>query len=76
MCGAGLVLWHGTKWAIFVSRSTTTRMASKPVDKGRSVIKSQEIEAHGLEGIGSGCNSPYGACRGALERWHVSQLST
>src|SRR5579875_385274 len=70
------VLSHGTKCAILVSRSTTTKIESKPLEDGRSTIKSMEIEDHGFSGIGSGCNNPYGRCRGILEREQMSHVVT
>jgi hypothetical protein len=54
------VLLHGIKWAILVSRSTTTKIESKALELGRSVIKSIDIKDQGFFGIGSGRNNPYG----------------
>jgi hypothetical protein len=46
------------KCAILEYLSTTVRMASKPFDNGRSVMKSKEMDFHGPSGIGNGCNNP------------------
>ena len=48
----------GMKCAIFVNRSTTTKIASKDLDKGRSVMKSIEIDAHGSLEMSNGWNKP------------------
>ena len=48
-----VVFVHGIKCAILVNRSTTVRIASKPSDGGRSVIKSREMDFHGPSGIGN-----------------------
>jgi spore coat protein U-like protein len=53
---------HGRKCTIFINRSTTMRIASKALDYGRYVMKSNEIDFHGLSGISIGCNNPYGQC--------------
>jgi len=39
-------------------QSTTTRMESNELDRGRSTMKSMEIEDHGEAGIGNGGTSP------------------
>ena len=53
-----IVFLHGTKWAIFENRSTTTQMLSKVFDGGRSTMKSIETKDHVRLGMGNGCNSP------------------
>ena len=53
-----------------------TKMESKALDSGRSVMKSMDIEDHGLSGIGSGCNNPYSQCRGILDLEQVSHVVT
>jgi hypothetical protein len=50
----------GIKYVIFVNRSTRTRIELKDLEHGRSIMKSIEINGHGLLRIGSGCNKPYG----------------
>ena len=49
-------LVQGTKPAILVYRSTTVKIVLKPLESGRSVIKSREIDFHSLLGIGNGSN--------------------
>jgi hypothetical protein len=46
------ITWH--KMRIFVNRSITTKIESKALELGRSVIKSIDIEDQGFFGIGSG----------------------
>ena len=43
---------HGKKCDILVNRSTTVKILSKPLEGGRSVKKSIEIDCHGLLGGG------------------------
>jgi hypothetical protein len=59
-CEFVTVVLHSIKWAIFVSRSTTTKIESKALELGRSMMKSIDIEDHGFFGFGSGRNNPYG----------------
>ena len=47
----------GIKWDILVKRSTMTRIQVKPLEEGRSVMKSIDIEDHGGEGISNGCKN-------------------
>ena len=49
---------QGIKYAIFVSRSTTTKMLSNEFDSSRSIMKSIETEDHGRRGMDNGCRSP------------------
>src|SRR3978361_1437170 len=67
---------RGTKWAIFVKRSTTTITCVYPLDSGNAVMKSTEVDTQGEGAKSSGCSSPYRACQGDLFRWQVSQLGT
>ncbi|KAG8538654.1 hypothetical protein GDO81_022263 [Engystomops pustulosus] len=60
------------KCAALVSRSTTTRRVSLPLDGGRSTMKSIDIEPQGREGTAKGCNKPVGEERGVL---HLAQIS-
>jgi hypothetical protein len=48
-----MLLTHGKKCAIFVNRSTTVKIPSKPYEGGRSIMKSIEIDCHGLLGVGT-----------------------
>ena len=67
---------HGIKCAISVKRSTTVRIESKPLEGGRSIMKSNEIDFHGPSGIGIGCNKPYEWCQDYFDWQHVPQLWT
>jgi hypothetical protein len=49
-----IVLLQGTKCAIFVNWSTTTKTESKDLDFGRSTMKFMDMDVHGVSGIGSG----------------------
>src|SRR5579864_7406242 len=55
--GAVVVLLQGARWHILVSLSTTTNRESYPLERGRSVTKSQDIPFHGPEGTGSSASS-------------------
>ncbi|KAG8537806.1 hypothetical protein GDO81_023809 [Engystomops pustulosus] len=66
VCSAVGIPLAGMKWAIFVRRSTTTRMVVIPLEGGRSTTKSIEIDPQGREGTGSGCSNPNGEERGVL----------
>ncbi len=46
----------GMKCAILLNRSTTTMMASNPLDGGKLTMKSMDTLSHGPSGIGKGCN--------------------
>jgi hypothetical protein len=59
---------HGMRYRSFVSQSTTTQTASQPSDHGSPVTKSIEMSCQGRSGIGSGLNTPNGACQFGLER--------
>ncbi len=49
-------LEQGVKWAILVSRSTTTSIEFLALTIGRSVMKSIVIDPQGRLGIGRGCH--------------------
>src|SRR3978361_2136128 len=68
-----MVSLQATKCAIFVSLSTTTHRALHPSVVGSPVMKSIDIESHGLCGGVSGFSSPKGACLIGLIRLQVSQ---
>jgi len=55
-----MVSWVGMNMACFDSRSTITRMVSKPEEEGSFSMKSIEIEFQGRSGIGSCWRLPYG----------------
>ncbi len=69
-----IVLLQGTKCAIFVNRSTTTKTKSKDLDFGRSTMKSMDMDVHGVFGIGSGWSNPYGWWRRILGLKQVSHV--
>jgi len=46
------------KCAILLNRSTTTIMASNPLNGGKLTMKSMDTLSHGPSGIGKGCNKP------------------
>jgi hypothetical protein len=54
------ILLQGIKWAIFVSWSTTTKIESKALELGRSMMKFIDIKDQGFFGIGNGHSNPYG----------------
>jgi hypothetical protein len=59
-----LVFWAvalslvGMKCAILLNRSTTTMIASNPLDGGKLTMKSMDTFSHGPSGIGNGYNNP------------------
>jgi hypothetical protein len=48
----------GMKCAILLNRSTTTMMASKPLDGGKLTMKSMDTLSHNPSGIDNGRNNP------------------
>jgi hypothetical protein len=46
------------KCAILLNRSTTTMMASNPLDGGKLTMKSMDTLSHDPSRIGKGCNKP------------------
>jgi hypothetical protein len=46
------------KWPYFDNLSTTTKIASYPLDLGKPVIKSKDMSSHIALGMGRGCNKP------------------
>jgi hypothetical protein len=60
-CGS-IVSLHAMKWDIFVSQSMITHSALQLSTSGRPVMKSMEIESHGLIGNCKGLSNPNGAC--------------
>jgi len=59
--------------ACFDSRSTITRIVSKPEEEGSFSMKSIEIEFHGRSGIGSCWRDPYGLWCCGLDHIQVTQ---
>ena len=43
---------HGIKCAILINLLITTRIESNDLDIGKTIIKSNDIEVHGANGIG------------------------
>ncbi len=56
--GAFTMSWEGMNIACFVRWSTITRIVENPSESGSCLMKSIEIEDHGLDGIGSCFNFP------------------
>src|SRR5215471_1248669 len=48
----------GMKSAIFVSRHTTTKIASKPSERGKPSMKSMEMDDQGCSGMGRNRRGP------------------
>jgi hypothetical protein len=71
-----IVLLQGTKCAIFVKRSTTTKIQSKDLDFGRSTMKSMDMDVHGVSRIDSSWSNPYGRWQGILDLEQVSHIVT
>ena len=57
-CGASMSDLVGMKWAILVSRSTTTNIVSNPSETGNHSMKSMEMDDQGLSGIGRKRSGP------------------
>ena len=53
-----MLLRNGIKCAIFVNRSIIIRIVSKPLQSGKYVVISEEIDWQGHSIIGKGCNNP------------------
>jgi len=64
------------KWLYLESLSTTTSIASYPLDLGKPTMKSMETSSQIAWGIDKGWSNPLGAAELALQRWHISQLLT
>lgn len=73
---ASAYLVDGIKCLIFVSLSTTTRIALYSLLLGISVTKSIDISVHGQSGIDIDQSTPSGAFRGTLLRVHILQFQT
>ena len=48
---------HGIKCVIFINRSTNIRIASKPSESSKSIIKYKEIDSQDRFEINNGCNN-------------------
>jgi hypothetical protein len=58
-----IMVEQGVKCLSLVRQSTTTQIASKPLEVGNLVIISMKISCQGHSGIGKGWRTPYG-------KWH------
>lgn len=65
---------NAQKWAYFFKLSTTITIEF-PLDKGNPTIKHIVMSSHALDGIGSGCSNPTGACVENLVCWQIIQHS-
>jgi hypothetical protein len=68
---ASIIVKQGAKCLSLVRQSTTTQIASKPLELWSPVIKSIEILCQGLCAIGIGWRTPYGEWYEALVLWQV-----
>ena len=68
-----MVSWVEMNMACFDSRSTITRIVSKPEEEGSFLMKSIEIEFHGRSGIESCWRDLYGLWRCGLDCIQVTQ---
>ena len=68
------VFVQGINSTSFENQSTTVGIASKPWERGRSVIKLAEMCSHGNDRVSSGCRRPAGATLDPLNLWHVLHL--
>ncbi len=66
----------GMKCAILLNQSTTTMMASNPLDGGKFTMKSMDTLSHGPSGIGKGCNKPACFLLRVQFCWQVKQVFT
>ena len=71
-----MFLCKGLILLLFENQSTTVKIASKPWERGRSVMKAAEICSHCNDRVSSGCRRPAGAVLDPLNLWHVSHLAT
>ena len=69
------VFVQGISSTSFENQSTTIKIASKPWERGRSVMKSAKICSHSNDGVSSECRRPAGAVLDPLNLWHVSHLA-
>ncbi len=66
----------GMKCAILLNRSTTTMMASKPLDGGKFTMKSMDTFSHGPWGISKGCNKPACFLLSVRFCWQIKHVFT
>jgi hypothetical protein len=72
---ASIVVEQWAKCLSLVRQSTTTQIASKPLELGNPVIESMEISHQGCSGIGKGWRTPYSKWHEALARSQVWQFA-
>ena len=66
---------QGINSTSFENQSTTVKIASKPWERERSVMKLAKICSHSNDGVSSGCRRPAGAVLDPLNLWHVLHLA-
>jgi len=71
-----IILFQGMKWAIFVKRSTTTKMELNEWKGGRSMMKSMEMEYHNDGGIKNDGENYLHVHKHHMIQWIPSQTST
>ena len=72
-----ILRFTGKKWALFVSRSTITHVASWPwTDLGKWVTKSIAMLSHFLLRISNGCNNSPGLWCSTFAFWQVKHVTT
>ncbi len=64
----------GMKCAILLNRSTTTMIASNPLDGGKLTMKSMDTLSHSPSGIGNGCNNPTCFLLSVRFCWQIEQI--
>ena len=69
-----MVLVQGVKWVILVKQSTIANTKSNPLTRGKSVMKSREIDAQGRLGMGSCWSRSYGWCYDTLNWTQISYV--
>jgi hypothetical protein len=64
----------GMKCVILLNQSTTTMIASNPLDGGKLTMKSMDTLSHGLSRIGNGYNNPICFLLNVRFCWQVKQV--
>jgi hypothetical protein len=64
------------KCAILLNQSTTTMMASKPLNGDKFTMKSMDTLSHGPSGIGNGYNNPACFLLYVEFCWQIKQIFT
>jgi hypothetical protein len=66
----------GMKCAILLNQSTTTMIASNPLDGGKFTMKSMDTLSHGPSGIGNGYTNPICFLLSVPFCWQIKQVFT